>query len=123
MRTIIPVLNICTHGIFVSMESADLTREQVDALQEQIRPMVGYLGRLIRRMERRHFAPTDPPYISTTAAYKALHGLSVDVHYLGCRESTGGPRGKPVQSKDVRPNDSSLETESHRRAVRGRVAE
>jgi hypothetical protein len=42
------------------MRSDDLTREQARAIKEKIAPMLGYLNRLKKRMDRRKF-PHDAP--------------------------------------------------------------
>jgi hypothetical protein len=44
--------------------------------------MLGYLGRLKRRMVRRGFLNGDPLLDSVVQAENAMHALSVEVHYL-----------------------------------------
>jgi hypothetical protein len=50
----------------------------------EVRGSLKYLGRLKGRMEKRGFHPSDPIFESTTAAYDAIHALSVNLHYLSC---------------------------------------
>ena len=42
------------------MQTTDLTRDQARALKNKLQPMLGYLGRLKRRMMRRGFLNADP---------------------------------------------------------------
>ena len=73
-----------------AMESADLTREQVEAVLEHVRRQLRYAGRLRDRMNRRGFPPNDPLYVAATMAFNGLHALSVELHYLACSPGTVG---------------------------------
>jgi hypothetical protein len=73
------------------MRSDDLTPAQARVLKEQLRPMLSYLGRLQRRMHKRHFPPEDKLVHLVRDAYNAVHALNVEVHYLGCTSGVGLP--------------------------------
>jgi hypothetical protein len=75
------------------MRSSDLKVWQARALKSKIRPMLGYLNRLKRRMHRKGFPPGDPLLEAVTKAEVAMHELHVTAHYLSCPDSTGGPGG------------------------------
>ena len=64
------------------MQSTDLTRDQARALRNKLQPMLGYFSRLKRRMTYRGFLAGDPLFDKVVEAEKALHALSVEVHYL-----------------------------------------
>jgi hypothetical protein len=51
--------------------------------------MLGYLGRLARRMEERGFPPDDPYYLLVLRAQDAVHRLSVETHYRSCTSGVG----------------------------------
>src|SRR5688500_18234861 len=51
------------------MDSRDLSKEQAELLLAQIWPMLGYLGRLKARMERRRFPQNDKLYSRVVAAH------------------------------------------------------
>ena len=67
----------------------DLTREQIDALMAQLRPMRAYLGRLQKRMEKVGFTPDDPLLKLTAKARDAVQELAMAVHYAGCKGQVG----------------------------------
>jgi hypothetical protein len=60
-----------------------LERCQAQKLNENVRPILKYLGRLKTRMEK-----TGPHngklYKLVDQAYNAVHALSVDLHHLSC---------------------------------------
>jgi hypothetical protein len=64
------------------MQREDVSREQARAPNNKLQPMLGYLGRLKRRMVRRGFLNGDPLLDSVVRAENAMHALSVEVHYL-----------------------------------------
>lgn len=70
------------------MRSDDLTDAR--ALAERLRPMLGYLSRLTKRMEQERFPVDDELYLSARGAYNAMHDLTVKTHYLSCKGQTGG---------------------------------
>jgi len=72
------------------MDSASLTREQVEKLIEVIGRQLNYLGRLRKRMEAMRFPHNDPIYLDVSAAWDATQRLSVRLHYLSCRPGTVG---------------------------------
>jgi hypothetical protein len=71
------------------MRSDDLTRDQARALKNKLQPMLGYLNRLKKRMQRRGFPPDDRLLIAACRAEEALHALSVEVHYVACGDTAG----------------------------------
>ena len=73
------------------MRSEDLTRAQAEALKGKLRPMLAYLGRLEKRMHKRHFPPDDKLQHLVPDAYNAMHALNVEVHYLSCDSGVGRP--------------------------------
>ena len=74
------------------MRSTDLTDDQARDLAERLRKMLGYLGRLRKRMEQERFPNDDELYQSAREAYNAMHDLTVKAHYLSCKGQTGGRR-------------------------------
>ena len=74
------------------MQSNDLTSEQARALKNKLHPMLGYLGRLKRRMVRRGFLNDDRLLAAVVRAEDAMHALHVEVHYLGCDSGVGRER-------------------------------
>jgi hypothetical protein len=86
------------------MRSNDLTPEQAEALVRNIRPMLGYLNQLVKRMNKRRFPSDDPLFRSTLTAYDAIHELHVQVHYLSC---TSGVRQVPKDRKVDPPSSST----------------
>ena len=77
------------------MRSEDLSREQEAKLGEKIGSVVGYLHRLIRRMDECHFPPDDKLRVLATAAYDKVHHLSVELHYMSCQVDVGRMPKKP----------------------------
>ena len=53
------------------MKSDDLSRDQARALKNKLHPMLGYLGRLKKRMLRRGFMPGDQLFAAAAAAAPA----------------------------------------------------
>lgn len=73
------------------MDSSSLTNDQIAALARIVRRDLRFLGKLRARMEQLGFTPGDRLYQVTTAAYNALHAMSVELHYMGC--GSGVARG------------------------------
>jgi hypothetical protein len=71
------------------MDSRDLTPEQLRALTERLRPMLGYLTRLCERMDAEGFPPHDKLLRTACEAQDRLQHLLTVLHYLGCPETTG----------------------------------
>ncbi len=57
------------------MRSSDLTREQSEKLAAQIGPMLNYVNRLIKRMDKLGWEPHDPLYYLSLRAQGDLQGL------------------------------------------------
>jgi hypothetical protein len=51
--------------------------------------MLGYLGRLKRRMVRRGFPNDDPLLAAVVKAEDAMHALHIETHYLACGDKAG----------------------------------
>jgi hypothetical protein len=71
------------------MKCDDLTPAQAERLKQSVRPMLGYLGRLKKRMEKRRFPNDDRLFLTVLKAYDAIHELNVHVHYLSCESGVG----------------------------------
>ena len=71
-------------GRLAVVDSSHLNPWQAKLMCAALRPTLGYLYRLRDRMEKRRFPPTDKLLCLTTAAYKALHALTIELHYLSC---------------------------------------
>jgi hypothetical protein len=66
-----------------------ITAVQADVLAVKLRPMLGYLNRLLKRMEKTGFPPDDRLVKMTVDARNAMHELTVAVHYASCPGKTG----------------------------------
>src|SRR4051812_3139240 len=77
------------------MQADDLTRQEAAALKNKLRPMLGYLGKLKRRMVQRGFLSGDPLLDAMVQAENAVHALHVQVHYLSCGDVVGRQRSSP----------------------------
>jgi hypothetical protein len=64
------------------MDSNDLTREQLDALVERLRPSLAYLNRLGERMDRRGFVQ-DELRARVQTAQHAMQDLLLALRYQG----------------------------------------
>jgi len=71
------------------MQADDLTRDQAAAVKNKLRPMLGYLGRLKRRMVQRGFLCDDSLLAAVVRAEDAVHALHVQLHYLSCGDVVG----------------------------------
>ena len=66
------------------LDSRTLSTGQAERLKEALGPQLRYLGRLLARMEKVGFVPSDPLYQKVKAAHDAVHDLHIHVHYLEC---------------------------------------
>jgi hypothetical protein len=83
------------------MNNRDLTREQLQAVHTIAGRWLKFLGKMLRRMEKLGFSPTDELYRETTTAYDAIHRFRVTLHYLSCESGVGRPELKrPAPSKN-----------------------
>jgi hypothetical protein len=64
------------------MDSAQLTRQQIEAIEARVGPMLRYLSKLGGRMDHHGWLPDDKLRLLTWAARNALHDLSVELHEL-----------------------------------------
>jgi len=76
------------------MQSDDLTVEQAKQMHASLFRLANYLSRVVKRMERTGFPPSDPLYQSTKKAYDAVCSLCMDLHYLSCKSGVGRPPRK-----------------------------
>ena len=53
-------------------------------------PMLGYVGRMMKRMQVQGWPPDDPVYAATRHAEKVLHNLHVCLIYLAAPAGTAG---------------------------------
>jgi hypothetical protein len=77
--------------MLVRMDSTSIKPRQATLMYGAVKPAVTYLYRLRERMERRGFPPNDKLLKLTDAAYKAVHALAVELHYMGCESGVGRP--------------------------------
>lgn len=66
------------------MDSSQLTPRQARELHGRLSAMLGFLNRLLRRMEQRGFPQADPLYLAAVDARDRLHDLCVKTHLLSC---------------------------------------
>ena len=71
------------------MTSADLKREQVEALSRTLGRNLRYLNRLCARMQRLRFPIDDPLWQSAAAAREAMQRLYADAHSAGRNPNRG----------------------------------
>lgn len=65
-----------------AMRSEHLTEQHLEALAERIRPMLNYLDRLERRMEKQGFPVDDRLLVLVREARKAVHDANLELHYF-----------------------------------------
>jgi hypothetical protein len=84
------------------MDASELTPEQARRILAAVEPVMGYTGRLTRRMQQVGWKPSDPPYVHALRAHDALHALRIIAHYNVCglgdagKQSPGAP-GRPLE--------------------------
>jgi hypothetical protein len=71
------------------MNCNDLTPAQAEKLKHSVWPMLSYLHRLKKRMEKRRFPNDDRLLLTVLKAYDAIHELNVHIHYLSCESGVG----------------------------------
>src|SRR5947209_5317354 len=79
----------------IDMDSSTIQDWQIAKLQKSLQPMLGYLYRLLDRMQRVGFLPDDRLYQRVSKAYDAMHSLFIELHYLACDGTGRPPRGNP----------------------------
>ncbi len=77
-------------AILADVNSSNITREQAAAMGRVIGRHLHYLNKLVKRLDRVGFSPTDPLYLAAHRAFDGVHGLSVNLHYLSCPPGTAG---------------------------------
>jgi len=69
-----------------------LTPDQARKIHDAIGPTLGYLARLLKRMDQTNLRLRDPNlYRLVRAAEDALHSLTVELHYQSCGHGVGRP--------------------------------
>jgi hypothetical protein len=69
-----------------------LTTDHARKLREALGPARGYLCRLVERMDRTGVRQGEPKlYALVRAAEEAMHKLTVELHYMGCKSGVGRP--------------------------------
>jgi hypothetical protein len=69
-----------------------LTPDQARKIHDALGPTVGYLWRLVERMNRTGLDVRDPDlYRRVTAALDAMHALTVELHYPSVGHGVGRP--------------------------------
>lgn len=76
-------------GTLPHMKAEDLTPEQIHRVKAVVSRYHGYLSLLHRRMDLTGFVPGDRLYDLVSEAHKAVHALSVELHYLGVGSGVG----------------------------------
>lgn len=67
-----------------------LTREQAEVLDARLRPTLGYLTRLRRRLEQ--LRSNDKLYNDVLRAQMAMQDLCTELHYQTCEHGVGRAR-------------------------------
>jgi len=79
------------------VRSTELTEQQIADLLRVLGPTLGYLSRMVRRMDKLAFPHDDMQYRQAVDAQHRMQGLCMELHYLSCRSGVGwAPREKPV---------------------------
>jgi hypothetical protein len=71
------------------MDSTMLKPWQARVIYQALHPLLGYLHRLRKRMERRGFPPDDKLLKLTEKACDAIHALAIELHYRSCQGGVG----------------------------------
>ena len=73
------------------MDSKGVKTWQAKRMHDRLGPTLGYLTRLVRRMEKTGFPHNNPLYLEAVRAQSAMQGLLVHLHYLSCSSGVGMP--------------------------------
>lgn len=71
------------------MDAKHLTPAQLASLAETTARHLRYLTRLVQRMDRLRWSPTDPLYLATLRARDMTHAMSGAIHSAGARMGLG----------------------------------
>ena len=71
------------------MDSKRLKTWQAKKMHDRLRPTLGYLSRLVQRMEQTRFPADDPLYRDALLAQAEMQGLVMRLHYLSCASGVG----------------------------------
>jgi len=103
------------------VDSKSLTRRQAGELRGRVGVMLGYTGKLLRRMQRRGWPADDPLYAKVARAEKALHELHVRLIYLAVPPGNGPALGEASLQFKRAPKDKRLRDRDEPWGKRGRV--
>jgi hypothetical protein len=87
-----------------------LTPQQAAAFRDCIRPMLNFVGRCRRRLERLGFDQNGALFRAVAKAYDALFALHVELHYASC---TSGVYKADQDQPDVKATDQAQVPPSH----------
>jgi hypothetical protein len=68
-----------------------LKPRHAETVGKSVAPMVGFLGRLQRRLEATGFTPGERLYAAAAQAYDAVFTLNVLLHYDSCEREPAEP--------------------------------
>jgi hypothetical protein len=74
------------------MDRRDIMPEQAQKMVDRLRPTLGYLPRLAKRIDAEGFPHDDPLRRQALAARQAMKALTMTLHYLTC--DNVGDRGR-----------------------------
>ena len=74
------------------MRSTDLSKQQAQKVHAALAPTLGYLSRLVQRLDARRFSADDRLYVAALKAKSAMSELVMTLHYLTCDGVTGPAR-------------------------------
>ena len=66
------------------MKSTDLSKQQAQKMHSALAPTLGYLSRLVLRLEAKTFPADDRMYVAALKAQAAMGELVMTLHYLTC---------------------------------------
>ena len=83
--------------------SRQLTAAQCEQLEQSVLWSLGFLRKLLTRIEQQKFPADDPLRRDVEAAYSAIMGLRMTLHYLACdrmKEERDAPKRRPWEGSD-----------------------
>jgi hypothetical protein len=83
------------------MNQDDISKEQAEQLIKTVGPMVNFLYRLERRMEKKQFPVDDSLFVAVRHAYDEVHKLWIKLHYM-----TSEGVGRTNKKADERPGEA-----------------
>jgi hypothetical protein len=71
------------------MDSSHVSCQQAEKMHAAVYPLANYLCRIVRRMERTGFPPSDDIYRKAATAYGEVRSLLTALHDLSCKHGVG----------------------------------